>query len=100
MRLEGVTGFEWDDGNSEKNEIKHGVSVSECEEVFFSEPLLVADDVRHSQDEQRYYALGQTAAGRRLFVAFTVRGAKIRVISARDMNRKEREIYAQAQGSA
>ena len=89
--------FEWDTGNSKKNEVKHGVTTSECEEVFFRQPLLVASDEKHSDDEQRFYALGQTAMSRKLFVVFTFRAEKVRVISARDMSRKEREIYAEAQ---
>jgi len=85
-------GFEWDAGNSEKNWIAHRVSRSECEQVFFNHPLIVADDEEHSQVEPRYYVLGQTDAGRRLFLVFTIRGDLIRVISARDMNRRESEI--------
>lgn len=87
------TGFEWDKGNSDKNWIKHRVSRSECEQVFFNLPLVVTDDTKHSKEESRFFALGQTDTGRGLFVIFTVRGDTIRVISARDMNRKERRIY-------
>lgn len=87
-------GFDWDDGNRTKNWAKHQVSTSECEEVFFNLPLLLADDVQHSQQENRFYVLGQTNAGRRLFISFTIRTNKIRVISARDMSRKERQAYA------
>lgn len=94
MSIAEVEGFEWGAGNIDKNRKKHGVSNSECEEVFFNWPLLVAQDVKHSQSEQRYYALGQTDAGRRLFVVFTIRARKIRVISARDMSRRERDTYA------
>jgi uncharacterized DUF497 family protein len=90
-----VDGFDWDAGNIDKNRDRHGVSNGECEEPFFSQPLLVTDDVKHSHREQRFYALGQTNAGRRLFIVFTIRDNKIRVISARDMSRKERKIYAQ-----
>lgn len=61
--------------------------------VFFNEPLVVRGDIRHSQREKRYYALGQTADRRYLFVAFTVRRRLIRVISVRDMNRRELEVY-------
>jgi len=94
------TGFEWDAGNSEKIRERHGVAQGECEEVFFNQPLLVTFDEKHSQDEPRYFGLGQTTAGRFLFVVFTIRGALIRVISARDMSRKEREIYERAQQEA
>ncbi len=95
-----VTGFEWDEGNRTKNWEKHRVSQAECEQVFFNEPLLLFPDVRHSQHEPRYYVLGHTNAGRHLFVVFTIRGTLIRIISARDMSRKERKVYEQAQESA
>jgi len=91
--LFGCTGFEWDEHNATKNWEAHRVSGKECEELFFHSPLVVKDDSRHSIQEARYYALGQTAAGRALFVAFTIRGDLIRVISARDMSRREREVY-------
>jgi len=91
--FEQITGFDWDDGNRQKNRDKHQVSTGECEEVFFNLPVLLQDDPRHSQSEPRFYVLGQTNAFRWLFIAFTARKDKIRVISARDMSRKEREIY-------
>ncbi len=92
-----ITGFDWDDGNARKNE-KHEVSTAESEQVFFNSPLLLLADAKHSDRESRFHALGKTDQGRRLHIAFTVReaGAKIRVISARDMHRKERVIYEQA----
>lgn len=90
-----VEGFEWDENNTDKNWQNHQVLPSECEEVFFNLPLILADDKTHSQKEVRFYVLGQTLDGRRLFIAFTVRKKKIRVISARDMSRKERKIYEQ-----
>jgi hypothetical protein len=92
-----ASGFEWDGGNSGKNLERHGVSDSECEEVFFNEPLIAGQDLPHSQKEQRYYAYGHTDGGRRLFLVFTLRGDRIRVISARDMNKKERGAYEKAQ---
>lgn len=91
--LSKIEKFDWDDGNQFKNWISHQVSTTECEEVFFNLPLLLANDTQHSQIEKRYYALGQTNIGRQLFIAFTVRTNKIRVISARDMSRKERQKY-------
>ncbi|MBC8504696.1 MAG: BrnT family toxin [Anaerolineales bacterium] len=91
-----LKGFDWDDGNREKNWIKHQVSSIECEEIFFNTPLVLANDKLHSVDETRYYVLGQTNRERRLFIVFTVRDEKIRVISARDMSRKEHEIYEEA----
>jgi uncharacterized DUF497 family protein len=94
--LSQLTGFDWDENNRDKNWEKHEVLASECEEVFFNLPLLLQSDDAHSQKEPRYYVLGHTIAGRRLFIAFTVREDKIRVISARDMSKKERKIYEQA----
>ncbi|RMG55666.1 MAG: BrnT family toxin [Acidobacteria bacterium] len=94
--LVGCRGVQWDEGNAEKNRIKHGVSRLECEEPFFNEPFIVTKDEKHSQEENRYYALGQTHAGRLLFIVFTIREDMIRVISARDMSRKERRIYEKA----
>ncbi len=88
-------GFEWDEGNSEKNWIRHQVTKNECEEIFFNIPLIVADDKKHSGEETRYYCLGQTDRKRFLFVAFTVRNNLIRVISARDMNLREEKKYEQ-----
>ena len=95
--LNQITGFNWDDGNARKNE-KHGVSMAEAEQVFFNAPLLLLEDGAHSQQEPRLHALGKTDAGRMLHITFTLRqtGSLIRVISARDMHRKERAIYEQA----
>ena len=92
-----ISGFNWDQGNARKNE-KHGVTMSEAEQLFFNAPLLLLDDLVHSQKEPRFHALGQTDEGRSLHITFTVRqaGQLIRVISARDMHRKERSIYDQA----
>ena len=92
-----LAGFEWDDGNSRKSHDKHGVSRAEAEQVFFNEPLVILGDPRHSVQEPRFHALGQTDLGRLLHVTFTLRGAAtlIRVISARDMSRKERGHHAQ-----
>ena len=91
--LEDCVGFDWDEANTYKNWESHRVTPEEAEAVFFNEPLVVHRDVRHSVREKRYYALGQTSDGRRLFVAYTIRRKLIRVISARDMNGSEQEIY-------
>lgn len=91
--LSQLDGFEWDDGNRDKNRLKHKVSTGECEEVFFNRPLIILEDQKHSEREQRYAAHGTTDAGRKLHIIFTVRGTKCRVISARDMHRKERQFY-------
>jgi len=95
--LDTITGFDWDAGNARKNE-KHGVSMAEAEQVFFNAPLLLLEDATHSQNEPRLHALGMTDDERRLHITFTLRhsGLLIRVISARDMHRKERTIYEQA----
>ncbi|CAN5458270.1 BrnT family toxin [soil metagenome] len=94
-QLEKCIGFQWDNGNHNKNWLSHGVSKEECEQIFFNEPLFVVEDLKHSQCEIRHYALGQTNARRKLFIAFTVRETLIRVISARDMSKKERLYYEQ-----
>ncbi|MBI4731732.1 MAG: BrnT family toxin [Chloroflexi bacterium] len=91
-----LTGFDWGAGNRDKNWQKHQVSTGECEEVFFNLPLLFGDSPGRSANEKRYFALGQTNAGRLIFIAFTVRDEKIRVISARDMSEKERGFYDQS----
>jgi uncharacterized DUF497 family protein len=87
------TGFEWDDENLEKNWERHRVSFWEAEEVFFNEPLVIASDLEHSESERRFLALGQADSGQLLFISVTVRGSLIRVISARDMTRKEVASY-------
>ena len=92
-----ITGFDWDEGNTRKNE-KHGVTMAEAEQVFFNAPLLLLEDSGHSNLEPRFHALGITDDNRRLHITVTVRrnGEKVRVISARDMHRKERVIYEKA----
>jgi uncharacterized protein len=93
-----IVGFDWDAGNDRKSSDKHSVSKFEAEQVFFNEPLLIVEDVKHSQDEERYHALGRTDKTRMLHITFTLRssGKLVRVISARDMHRKEKVIYEQA----
>jgi len=86
-------GFDWSGGNAERNWEKHGVAPAEAEEVYFNRPMLAAADAAHAQTERRLFALGQTDDGRALFVAFTLRKGRVRVISCRDMSRKERRIY-------
>lgn len=94
--LSKVVGFEWNEGNARKNE-NHGVSMAEAEQAFFNAPLLVLPDAKHSETEPRFHALGNTNEGRKLHITFTLKGAEqlVRVISARDMRRKERVIYEQ-----
>lgn len=86
-------GFEWDEHNEDKNRKKHGVEFMECEEIFFDENQKLFPDERHSISEKRLWILGRTRKGRYLFVTFTERRGKIRVVSARDMNHKERRMY-------
>ena len=99
-RLVGCSGFNWDEGNAPKLLARHRVSPAECEQVFFNEPLVIAEDAAHSVKEQRWAAWGHTAEGRALAVVFTLRGDRIRPLSARDMNRKERRRYAEVQAQA
>ena len=91
--LEQFTGFQWDEGNIDKNLLKHQVQNWECEQIFFNEPLIILDDPKHSLSEKRWAAFGQTDAGRLLIIIFTKREKLLRVISARDMNRKEKKFY-------
>lgn len=96
-----ISGFEWDAGNDRKSLEKHNVSKFEAEQVFFNKPLTVAEDAKHSAAEVRYHALGRTDDSRLIHVTFTLRSENslIRVISARDMHRKERLVYEQSQKS-
>lgn len=93
--IKGFAEFEWDKGNTGKNK-KHHVSDSECEEVFFDEKKAVLSDTLHSGGEERFILLGKTKADRLLYVVFTTRGKSVRVISARDVNRKEVHLYEKA----
>jgi uncharacterized protein len=93
--LRGIAGFQWDKGNSGKNEKKHGVTDRESEEIFFNKPLVVARSVKGSP-EIRYAALGKTSGSRLLAVVFTIRANRIRIISARPMSKSERELYEES----
>ncbi|HLM00553.1 MAG TPA: BrnT family toxin [Pyrinomonadaceae bacterium] len=93
--IENCEGFEWDDGNSNKNWHLHNVTDGECEDVFFNLPLIIAIDKKPLQREDRFFALGRTEVNRWLFIVFTVRNKLIRVISARDMTKSERRKYAE-----
>jgi uncharacterized DUF497 family protein len=92
-----VEGFDWDDGNSYKSLLKHSVTNGEAEEIFFNQPLLLLEDFKHSSVEVRMLALGVTNSDRKLLACFTIRNNLIRVISVRDMHKKERQIYEKAQ---
>jgi len=91
--FEQFSGFQWDNGNSDKNLIKHNVENWECEQVFFNRPLLVLDDPKHSVSEKRWAAFGKTDADRFLVIIFTERNNLIRIISVRDMSKRERKFY-------
>ena len=86
--------FLWDKGNKGKNFLKHKVTDQEAEEAFFDQNKRIFKDVLHSSNEERFILLGMTKGERILFIVFTTRQGKVRVISARDLNRKERHLYA------
>ena len=86
-------GFQWDVGNSGKNLRKHNVTDEECEEVLTNYPLFIDTDELHSHNEVRYHGYGITDLGRMIFIGFTIRGTRIRPITARVMNKKERKVY-------
>jgi uncharacterized DUF497 family protein len=92
-QLSEAKGFDWDEWNAPKIWEKHSVSQAECEQVLFNEPLIVAGDAKHSEEERRYFLLGTTDQGRLLFLVFTLRLDRIRMNAARNMSRKERRIY-------
>ncbi len=96
LDLPEVIGFDWDEGNLTKNKRKHNVQPAEIEQVF-DNPVLYFYDEKHAQSEDRYFAYGVTNTGHLLFVAFTIRYNKVRIISARDQNKRERSIYEKAQ---
>lgn len=91
-----LEGFEWDEGNQDKNWQEHKVNNKESEEVFFNKPLIINFDKKHSKKEKRFQVLGKTNQERKLFISFTLRNKKIRIISARDQSKKERKIYEKA----
>ena len=85
--------FEWDKGNADKNLRKHNVTNKETEELFLNRPLKIFEDAKHSVEEQRFVVYGVTNLGRKLALVFTIRKQKIRIISARNQNKKERIAY-------
>lgn len=95
-----LEGFEWDGGNSAKNWRRRQVTQAEAEQTLLNHPLVVAADIKHSQKEPRFIALGQTDAGRGLMVVFTIRGRRVRVVSARSMSKAERKTYGQVQATS
>lgn len=93
LNMREVVGFEWDAGNLDKSYAKHGITPRQSEEIFLDENLQIVKDIKHSEKENRMIAIGQTFEGKILFVVFILRKMKIRVVSARIANRKEREMY-------
>lgn len=85
--------LEWDEGNTDKNWKKHGVTNKEAEQIFANDPKFIFEDKKHSKAERRYMIWGLTDKNRKLSVFFTFRGNKVRIISARDMHKKERKAY-------
>lgn len=86
--------FEWDKGNLDKSYQKHGITTNEAEEIFLDDDLVELNDIKHSQVEKRFLAIGKTFQKKILLAAFTVRKNKIRIISIRRANNKERRIYS------
>lgn len=93
LDLRKIRGFEWDKGNVEKNYEKHGITPKEAEKVFLDDNLQVEPDVEHQEIEERFVAIGKIQENKVLFVVFTIRKDKVRVISARIADKKERRIY-------
>ncbi len=86
--------FEWDKGNIDKNFKRHKVTNKEAEETFENKPLFISEDIRHSsKSEKRFQALGKTNDNKLLFISFTIRNDQVRIISARNMSKKERRTY-------
>lgn len=96
LDLRNIVGFEWDKGNIEKSYKKHSILPNEAEEIFLDENILILEDAEHSKREKRFEAIGKIIEGKILFLAFTVRKDRIRIISARSANQKERRKYEQA----
>ncbi len=91
--LKKITGFEWDQGNIDKSYQKHGITPNEAEEVFLDEDILLLEDIKHSKQEERFKAIGKITKGKMLLLVFTIRRNRIRIISARVANKKERRLY-------
>ena len=88
-----LVGFDWNDANVYKNEEKHGLNYKKIEEIFFNEPLIVVEDFLHSEDECRCVAFGRDDNNSKIMAVFAVRASHIRVISAREMTKKEKKFY-------
>lgn len=95
MILPEAISFDWDEANLKKSKRKHNVDSLESEQVFHNNPVYFHDE-KHSQKEERFAAYGITDQGRKLLIVFTIRNNKIRVISSRNQNKKERRVYEKA----
>lgn len=96
VKLGKVVKFEWDESNGRKNWLKHKVLIEETEDVFYDRRRLLLEDIKHSEKEKRFILIGKTDKGRMLFAVFTIRDEKIRIVSSRDTNRKEEDLYEKA----
>lgn len=94
--LSNITEFEWDKGNIDKSYRKHGITPKEAEEIFLDINLKVQTDIKHSEIEERFIGIGKTFENKILFTIFTFRDNKIRIISARIANKKERSKYEES----
>ena len=92
LDFKNIIGFDWDKGNVNKINTRHNVDCLEVEEMFFNE-LILESDIKHSTTEVRIRALGVTNKGREMVLVFTIRKNRIRPISARNMDKKERKVY-------
>ena len=91
--LRKIIGFEWDQGNIDKSYQKHGITTKDAEEVFLDKGIQIKRDFKHHEAEERFIAIGKNLKSKILFVIFTMRYSKIRIISARTANKKERRMY-------
>ncbi len=91
--LNKIVGFEWDKWNTDKSYKKHGITPNQTEEVFLDDKVKIQKDLKHQQQEERFIAIGKTTEDKILFVVFTIRKDKIRVISGRNANKREKEVY-------
>lgn len=85
--------FDWDDNKAEANFVKHGVSFLEAASVFDDELSITFRDPDHSADEERFVIIGHSHRGRLLFVSHTDQDDRPRIISAREVTRRERKVY-------
>ena len=87
--------LEWDPGKAERNKRKHGVSFTEAATVLGDPLSWTVPDPDHSLGEERWITVGRSVRNRLLMVSHTERGDRIRIISARELTRLEREAYEQ-----